>query len=95
MFLENLMDFWCGQLLFASLIATLYLTQVLMSVLSTVQASLESETTAATEQDLYEVQECLRLVFTLASEAMHRHNENSNYFRVSLLILVHIYLSLQ
>lgn len=55
-----------------------------MSVLSTVQTACEGFIIEPEEQVLSDVQECSRLVFTLVSEAMHEHKENSVYFRVSL-----------
>jgi hypothetical protein len=55
-----------------------------MSVLSTVQTAREGPVIEPEDQVLSDVQECSRLVFTLASEAIHEHKENSDYFRVSL-----------
>lgn len=63
-----------------------------MSVLSTVQSAREGPVVEPVEQVLSEVQECSRLVFTLASEAMYEHEENSNYFRVSFISAVLAYI---
>jgi hypothetical protein len=65
-----------------------------MSVLSTVQAACESHVIELKEQVISEALECLRLVFMLVSEAMHGHTENSDYFQVSWLICLSVYLSL-
>ena len=54
-----------------------------MSVLSTVQTAREGPVMEPEDQVLSDVQECSRLVFTLASEAMYEHKENYDYFRVS------------
>jgi hypothetical protein len=54
-----------------------------MSVLSTVQTVREGPTSEPAQQLLFDIQECSRLVFTLASEAMFEHKANSDYFRVS------------
>ena len=58
-----------------------------MSVLSTVQTAREGPVIEPEDQVLSDVQECSRLVFTLASEAMYEHKENSDYFRVSFRLL--------
>lgn len=58
-----------------------------MSVLSTLQTTREGLVMEPEERVLSEVQECSRLVFMLASEAMRDHKENSDYFRVRVLIL--------
>ena len=58
-----------------------------MSVLSTIQAVREGPALGPDEEVLSDIQECSRLVFTLASEAMYEHLENSVYFRVSLGLL--------
>jgi hypothetical protein len=56
-----------------------------MSVLSTVQTAREGPVIEPEDQVISDVQECSRLVFTLASEAMYEHKENSDYFRVSFV----------
>lgn len=58
-----------------------------MSVLSTLQMTREGPVMEPEERVLSEVQECSRLVFMLASEAVRDHKENSDYFRVCVLIL--------
>lgn len=57
-----------------------------MSVLSTVQTAREGPVIEPEEQILSDAQECSRLVFTLASEAMYEHKENYDYFRVSFIL---------
>jgi hypothetical protein len=60
-----------------------------MSVVSTVQTACEGPVIEPEEQVLSDVQECSRLVFTVVSEAMYEHKENSDYFRVSFLLPEH------
>lgn len=54
-----------------------------MSVLSTVQSPRQGVIVEPPEQVRLEIQECSRLVFTLTSEAMYEHEENTMHFRVS------------
>lgn len=56
---------------------------VLMSVLSTIQNRSDSLVVEPEEQVLAEVIQSTRLVFMIASEAMHEYPENDEYFRVS------------
>lgn len=64
-----------------------------MSVLSTVLTPRASDVTEPGEQGS-KVRECVRLIFTLVSEAMSEHKENSKYFRVSLSVRSLVYPSL-
>jgi hypothetical protein len=56
---------------------------VLMSVLSTVQATSRGPVIEPEEQILADELQSTRLVFMIASEAMHEHVENTEYFNVS------------
>jgi hypothetical protein len=56
---------------------------VLMSVLSTVQATSVGPVIEPEEQILAEELQNTRLVFMIVSEAMHEHLENTEYFTVS------------
>jgi len=59
---------------------------VLMSVLSTIQAvASEGLVIEPEEQVLAEGLQSTRLVFMIASEAMHQHSENTEYFNVSYM----------
>ena len=53
---------------------------VLMSVLSTIHPTFSQETRADTAGA--ELLESTRLVFMILSEALHKHNENAQYFKV-------------
>ena len=53
---------------------------VLMSVLSTIHPTFSQETRA--EAAGPELLESTRLVFMILSEALHKHNENVQYFKV-------------
>lgn len=55
---------------------------VLMSVLSTIQSQ-QGPVVEPEEQVLSEVLESTRLVFMIVSDAMHKHSENAEYFKVS------------
>jgi hypothetical protein len=61
---------------------------VLMSVLSMVQVTREGPVVEPEEQVLAEELRCTRLVFMIASEAMHEHVENTEYFNVSHLCVI-------
>lgn len=53
---------------------------VLMSVLSTIHPTLSKETREEVASS--ELLEATRLVFVILSEALHKHNENAEYFKV-------------
>ena len=57
---------------------------VLMSVLSTIHPTFSQETRNETAGP--ELLEATRLVFLILSEALHKHNENVTYFKVSPLL---------
>jgi hypothetical protein len=64
---------------------------VFMSVLSTVQASHhQGPVIEPEEQALAEVLRSTRLVFTIMSEAMHEHVENTVYFNVGFVLISQI-----
>ena len=54
---------------------------VLMSVLSTIHPTFTKETRE--EAASSELLEATRLVFVILSEALHKHNENAAYFKVT------------
>lgn len=57
---------------------------VVISVLSSLHVKAESPIVEPEEQVSSDILEAARLIFVIASEAMHDHVSNSQYFQVSL-----------
>ena len=62
---------------------------VLMSVLSTIHPTFTEEQKTRSDSAGTELLEATRLTFLILSEALHKHNENAEYFKVRTRAMCH------